>query len=68
VLGIGHEYGSNHNNGGNYLFLDGHAEYRKIDMVHARDFALTGYGSSSADDKKESADWANTRVYQASFK
>jgi prepilin-type processing-associated H-X9-DG protein len=67
-LGIGQEYGSNHNNGGNYLFLDGHAEYLKVDMVHARDFALTGNGSgSSGDDKKEPSDAFNGRTYRASF-
>jgi prepilin-type N-terminal cleavage/methylation domain-containing protein/prepilin-type processing-associated H-X9-DG protein len=68
VLSIGHEYGSNHNSGGNYLFIDGHAEYRKIDMVHARDFALTGNGSgSSADDKKDANPSVNGRTYRAAF-
>jgi prepilin-type N-terminal cleavage/methylation domain-containing protein/prepilin-type processing-associated H-X9-DG protein len=40
--GIGHEYGANHNRGGNYLFIDGHAERRALSMIHASDFALTG--------------------------
>ena len=39
---IGHEYGSGHTRGGNYLFLDCHAERRPLSMIHASDFALTG--------------------------
>jgi prepilin-type N-terminal cleavage/methylation domain-containing protein/prepilin-type processing-associated H-X9-DG protein len=39
---VGHEYGSGHTRGGNYLFLDCHAERRALSMIHASDFALTG--------------------------
>jgi prepilin-type N-terminal cleavage/methylation domain-containing protein/prepilin-type processing-associated H-X9-DG protein len=66
---IQHEYGFGHNRGGNYLFVDTHAEYRKIDMVRARDFALTGGAgvSGTADDKREPVDWHIFRSYRRTF-
>jgi prepilin-type N-terminal cleavage/methylation domain-containing protein/prepilin-type processing-associated H-X9-DG protein len=42
------EYSFLHSRGGNFLFVDGHAEYRKLDMLHARDFGMikgTGAGN-----------------------
>ncbi len=38
----GGEYGSLHNNGGNVLFVDGHAEWRGYKDMHAYDFGLIG--------------------------
>ena len=40
------EYGYLHNKGGNYLFVDGHAEHRKLEMMRPRDYGLVpGTGS-----------------------
>jgi prepilin-type N-terminal cleavage/methylation domain-containing protein/prepilin-type processing-associated H-X9-DG protein len=66
---IEHEYGFGHNRGGNYLFIDTHAEYRKIDMVRAKDFALTGGPgvSGTGDDKREPIDWHIFRTYRRTF-
>jgi prepilin-type N-terminal cleavage/methylation domain-containing protein/prepilin-type processing-associated H-X9-DG protein len=66
---VGHEYAYGHNRGGNYLFIDTHAEYRKIDMVRARDFALTGgpHVSGKADDMREAVDWHIFRSYRRTF-
>jgi prepilin-type N-terminal cleavage/methylation domain-containing protein/prepilin-type processing-associated H-X9-DG protein len=66
---IEHEYGFGHNRGGNYLFVDTHAEYRKIDMVRAGDFALTGGAgvSGTADDRREPIDWHIFRSYRRTF-
>jgi prepilin-type processing-associated H-X9-DG protein len=38
----GQDYSSVHNEGGNLLYLDGHADYRKHSDLHASDFGLTG--------------------------
>ena len=38
----GQEYSNLHEDGGNLLFVDGHAEYRKNGTLRARDFGLTG--------------------------
>jgi prepilin-type N-terminal cleavage/methylation domain-containing protein/prepilin-type processing-associated H-X9-DG protein len=38
----GQEYSSIHEGGGNLLFVDGHAEYRKHKDLRARDFGLGG--------------------------
>lgn len=41
--GVGYEEFTNcHNSGGNLLFLDGHAEWRLYQSLHASDFGLTG--------------------------
>ena len=41
----GQEYSSIHDAGGNLLFVDGHAEYRKHKDLRARDFGLGGGAS-----------------------
>jgi prepilin-type N-terminal cleavage/methylation domain-containing protein len=43
-------YASLHTLGGNHLFTDGHAEYRKAAALRARDFGLTDGSSGKADD------------------
>src|SRR4051812_19413123 len=66
---VGHEYGFGHNRGGNYLFIDTHAEYRKGDMVQAKDFALTGGAgvSGTANDKRVEDPNAILRTYRRTF-
>ena len=38
----GQEYSAIHEGGGNLVFVDGHAEYRRSQDLRARDFGLTG--------------------------
>jgi prepilin-type N-terminal cleavage/methylation domain-containing protein/prepilin-type processing-associated H-X9-DG protein len=49
-------YSSLHNQGGNLLFVDGHAEYRKAATLRARDFGLVNGTSGKADDNQRSND------------
>lgn len=49
-------YSSLHNQGGNLLFVDGHAEYRKAAALRARDFGLVNGSSGKADDDHQSND------------
>jgi prepilin-type N-terminal cleavage/methylation domain-containing protein/prepilin-type processing-associated H-X9-DG protein len=62
----GGEYGSLHMNGGNLLFVDGHAEWRGYKDLHAYDFGLTGgYGVNG----QASDDWQSDpgNIYFAAF-
>lgn len=61
-----YQYSYLHSKGGNLLFVDGHGEYRKGDMLRARDFGLTsGAGASGmADDTQKSI---ATRTYRSMF-
>jgi prepilin-type N-terminal cleavage/methylation domain-containing protein/prepilin-type processing-associated H-X9-DG protein len=45
VSGFEFQYSNNHFKGGNLVFVDGHAEYRKRSEIKARDFGLTGDGA-----------------------
>jgi prepilin-type N-terminal cleavage/methylation domain-containing protein/prepilin-type processing-associated H-X9-DG protein len=45
------QYSNNHNKGGNLVYIDGHADYRKRSDIKARDFGLTGGpGASGTED------------------
>jgi prepilin-type N-terminal cleavage/methylation domain-containing protein/prepilin-type processing-associated H-X9-DG protein len=55
-------YSSLHNMGGNLLFVDGHAEYRKAKTLRARDFGLIDGSSGKEDDDQRSPD---TRCYKS---
>jgi prepilin-type processing-associated H-X9-DG protein len=48
--------------GGNLLFVDGHAEYRKAKTLRARDFGLIDGSSGKEDDDQRSPD---TRCYKS---
>jgi prepilin-type N-terminal cleavage/methylation domain-containing protein/prepilin-type processing-associated H-X9-DG protein len=41
------QYSNNHSKGGNLVYVDGHADYRKRSDIHARDFGLTGGAGAS---------------------
>jgi len=49
-------YASLHELGGNLLFTDGHAEYRKAKALRARDFGLTDGTGGKADDTQTAGD------------
>ncbi len=58
------QYSNNHFKGGNLVFVDGHAEYRKRTDIKAGDFGLTGGGGATGlptDNNLQRAD----RTYQA---
>ncbi|MFM7214524.1 MAG: type II secretion system protein [Verrucomicrobiota bacterium] len=57
-------YASLHNQGGNHLFVDGHAEYRKAKALRARDFGLIDGSNGKAEDDHRSSD---TRCYKTVF-
>lgn len=61
-----YEYSYTHFKGGNLVFVDGHAEYRKAETLRARDFGLTGGSGASgrADDSHASVP---TRSYRSMF-
>jgi prepilin-type N-terminal cleavage/methylation domain-containing protein/prepilin-type processing-associated H-X9-DG protein len=42
VNGSQFQYSNNHSKGGNLVYVDGHADYRKRTDIMARDFGLTG--------------------------
>lgn len=48
-------YSDIHNRGGNLVFVDGHAQYRKAKQLRARDFGLTDGSSGKADDDQKRA-------------
>ena len=51
----GQEYSNLHEAGGNLLFVDGHAEYRKNAALRARDFGLAAGAGGSPDDRPTTA-------------
>ena len=57
-------YASLHNQGGNHLFVDGHAEYRKAKMLRAGNFGLIDGSTGKAEDDHKSVD---TRCYKSVF-
>ena len=57
-------YSSLHNQGGNHLFVDGHAEYRKAKTLRAGDFGLVDGSSGKAEDDQKSPE---TRCYKTVF-
>lgn len=61
-----YQYSYTHFKGGNHVYVDGHAEYRKGEMLRARDFGLTGGSgaSGSPDDTQKSV---ATRSYRSMF-
>jgi prepilin-type N-terminal cleavage/methylation domain-containing protein/prepilin-type processing-associated H-X9-DG protein len=58
----GQEYSAIHESGGNLLFADGHAEYRKHTSLRARDFGLTGGAGVGG-----TADDVNTTVHSQTY-
>jgi prepilin-type N-terminal cleavage/methylation domain-containing protein/prepilin-type processing-associated H-X9-DG protein len=57
-------YSDIHNRGGNLIFIDGHAQYRKATQLRARDFGLTNGSSGKADDDQRASD---TACYRSEF-
>lgn len=57
-------YFYHHDKGGNFVFVDGHAEYRKAADVRAKDFGLRGFNGSSGEDDFTKRD---DLVYEAMF-
>ncbi|RLT16253.1 MAG: DUF1559 domain-containing protein [Planctomycetota bacterium] len=57
-------YGDIHNRGGNLVFVDGHAQYRKANQLRARDFGLIDGSSGKVDDDQRSSD---TACYRSDF-
>jgi prepilin-type N-terminal cleavage/methylation domain-containing protein/prepilin-type processing-associated H-X9-DG protein len=66
INGSQYQYSNNHNNGGNLVFVDGHAEYRKRSDIHARDFGLTGGTGANGLESDTSAQRAD-RNYNAMY-
>jgi prepilin-type N-terminal cleavage/methylation domain-containing protein/prepilin-type processing-associated H-X9-DG protein len=57
-------YSDIHNRGGNLVFVDGHAQYRKAKQLRARDFGLTDGSSGKAEDDNKASD---TACYRSDF-
>ncbi|MFM8358028.1 MAG: type II secretion system protein [Verrucomicrobiota bacterium] len=57
-------YASLHNQGGNLLFVDGHAQYRKASTLRAFEFGLANDTTGNADDDHRSPE---TRCYRSVF-
>lgn len=57
-------YPTEHNRGGNRVFVDGHAQYRKAKQLRARDFGLTDGSSGKAEDDNKASD---TACYRSDF-
>ena len=62
----GQEYTSIHEGGGNLLFVDGHAEYRKHADLRARDFGLTG-GNGVGGKPDDPSTTFHTQTYYSMF-
>ena len=62
----GQEYSNLHESGGNLLFVDGHAEYRKNGALRARDFGLTsGPGAAGSPDDRSTT--VHSQTYRCEF-
>lgn len=64
------QYMFHHDRGGNFLALDGHAEYRKLDMLKARDFGLrTGLPAAGGwgDENDDSTTRTTAVAYRAEW-
>jgi prepilin-type N-terminal cleavage/methylation domain-containing protein/prepilin-type processing-associated H-X9-DG protein len=57
-------YSDIHNRGGNLVFTDGHAQYRKAKQLRARDFGLIDGTTGKADDDQRASD---TACYRSDF-
>lgn len=66
VNGDQFQYSNNHSKGGNLVYVDGHAEYKKRTDIHARDFGLTGGQGASGLPDDTNAERAD-RTYASMF-
>jgi prepilin-type N-terminal cleavage/methylation domain-containing protein/prepilin-type processing-associated H-X9-DG protein len=62
----GQEYSALHEGGGNLLFVDGHAEYRKTRDLRARDFGL-GAGIGAGGTADDPSTTVHTTTYVCTF-
>jgi prepilin-type N-terminal cleavage/methylation domain-containing protein/prepilin-type processing-associated H-X9-DG protein len=57
-------YSTVHNDGGNFVMIDGHAEYRKGSLLRAKHFGLVNGSSGKAEDTQKAS---SSAVYRSVF-